>query len=110
MIIWKQEKMAIYLTETTNIKSQIKIQIKIQIRGLLFDKVFIIILSEYFHYNNVFLKKNVTKLLKYIKINNNTIKFKKNEQSSFGFIYKLELIKLEILKTYIKINLTNGFI
>ena len=33
-----------------------------------------------------------------------------NKQLSYRQIYSLELIELEILKTYIKVNLVNGLI
>ena len=49
-------------------------------------------------------------LLKYIKINNHTIELEKNKQLFFYLIYSLKLIKLKILKTYIKVNQTNNFI
>ena len=48
--------------------------------------------------------------LKYIRIINYIIKLEKNKQLLFGSIYNLEVVKLEILKTYIKINLINSFI
>ena len=54
--------------------------------------------------------KYIIKLLKYININNYIIKFKKNKQSFFKLIYSLKLIKLKILKIYIKINLINKLI
>ena len=65
---------------------------------------------EYFNYNNIFLAKNITEFLKYIKKNNHIIKLKKDKQLSFNFIYNLRLVKLKILKMYIKINLVKGFI
>ena len=43
-------------------------------------------------------------------INKYTIKLEKNKQLLFDLIYNLEPVNLEILKTYIEINLTNGFI
>ena len=43
-------------------------------------------------------------------MNKNTIELKKDKQPPFGSIYSLEPVKLETLKTYIKINLVNGFI
>ena len=43
-------------------------------------------------------------------INNNIIKLEEDKQPLFGLIYSLRLVKLEILKIYIKINLANGFI
>ena len=67
-------------------------------------------MAEYFDYSNIFLAEYIIKFLKYTKINNYAIKLKKNKQLSFKRIYSLGLVKLEILKTYIKINLTNSFI
>ena len=67
-------------------------------------------MAEYFDYSNIFLVKNIIKLLENIEINKNAIKLKKDKQLLFGLIYSLKLIKLKILKTYIKINLANGFI
>ena len=74
-------------------------------RALKFNKAFIAILAKYSNYKNVFSVKNIAKLLKYNKINNYAINLKKGKQLFFGPIYSLELVKLETLKTYIKINL-----
>ena len=52
----------------------------------------------------------MTKLPKYTKINDHVIKLEENKQLFFKSIYNLGLVKLEILKTYIKINLFNCFI
>lgn len=43
-------------------------------------------------------------------MNNYPINLLNNKQPFFNSIYSLELIKLEILKTYIKIDLTSSFI
>ena len=43
-------------------------------------------------------------------MNEHTIKLEKGKQPFFGLIYSLEQIELEMLKTYIKTNLANGFI
>ena len=43
-------------------------------------------------------------------MNKHVIKLEKDKQLSFGPIYNLGLIKLEIFKTYIETNLANGFI
>lgn len=64
----------------------------------------------YFNYSNVFLIKNAAKLLKYTRINNYIIKPKKDKLPPFGLIYSLKPVELEILKTYMKTNLINGFI
>ena len=65
---------------------------------------------EYSNYNNVFLAENAAKLPEIIEINKYTIKLEEDKQSSFGLTYRLKLVKLEILKTYIKTNLANSFI
>ena len=52
----------------------------------------------------------MVKLLEYTIINNFTIKLKKDKQLFFSPIYISRSIKLEVLKTYIKIYLANGFI
>ena len=81
-----------------------------QVEALLFNKVFTEVLIEYFDYNNIFLPKNVAKLLENIKINKYTIKLKEDKQLSFKSIYSLELIELKMLKTYINTNSAIGFI
>ena len=83
---------------------------KAKVRALLFDKALIAILAKYLNYKNVFSTENAMKFLKYIKINNHTIKLEGGNQPLFGSIYSLESIKLETFKTYIKINLANNFI
>ena len=65
---------------------------------------------KYSDYNNIFLIKNIIKFSKYFKINNYIIKLKKGKQLFFRLFYNLKLVKLKILKTYIKITLNNGFI
>ena len=58
----------------------------------------------------MFLVENIIEFLKYIGIYDYIIKFKKSKQLFFRYIYSLRLIKLKILKIYIKTNLTNNFI
>lgn len=48
--------------------------------------------------------------LKYIEMNDHVIKLEIGKQPLLGLIYSLGLVELEILKTYIKTNLINGFI
>ena len=69
-------------------------------------KVFI----KYADFANIFLPKLATKFLKYIKINNYNMKYIDDLQPLYNVIYSLSLVKLEILKTYIKKNLANSFI
>ena len=65
---------------------------------------------EYFNYSYVFLIENAAELPENIKMNKHAIELEECKQPSFRPIYSLEPIKLEILKTYIKTNLANGFI
>lgn len=73
-------------------------------------KALITILAEYSDFANIFFKKLVTVLPKHTKINIYTIDLKQGKQLPYRSIYILGSIKLEILKTYIKNNLANGFI
>ena len=50
------------------------------------------------------------KLLENTAINKHAIKFQDGKQLHYGPIYSLELVELEILKTYIKIYLLTRFI
>ena len=43
-------------------------------------------------------------------MNKNAIKLEKNKKPSFGSIYSLGQVELEMLKTYIETNIVNGFI
>ena len=70
----------------------------VQIRLLKANKVLIIIFVKYFDYTNIFLPEFIVKLLKYIKIYNNDLKLVKDKQLSYGLIYSLKLMELEILK------------
>lgn len=75
---------------------------------LLVQKV--IILDKYLDYSNIFSKKLVEVLLERIGIKNYVIKIEKSKQPIFELIYSLVLVKLEIFKSHIKINLINNFI
>lgn len=68
------------------------------------------ILRNYSDFNNIFLSNSATKLFKQGSINNYLMNLVNNKQIFYSLIYSLELIKLATLKTYIKINLANGFI
>lgn len=91
-------------------KTQIKAQDKTYVIAILFNRIFTILLVKYFDYSNIFPKKNSTKFLEYIRINDYFIKLKKDKQLFFRPIYSLKPVELKILKIYIKINLVNNFI
>ena len=98
MAIQEQEKILV------NFKKQAQVGV------LLFNKAPTEISAEYSDYNNVFLAKNIAELPENTKIDKYVIKLKEDKQSLFGPIYSLGLVELKTLKTYIKTNLTNGFI
>ena len=96
--IQKQEEMLVYSKKQA------------QVGVLLFDKAFSEILAEYSNYSNIILAENIAKLPKNTGINKYAIKLEEDKPPLFRPIYSLELVELKILKTYIKINLANGFI
>ena len=81
-----------------------------QVRALLFDEAPTAVLAEYSDYSNVFSAENIAKLLENTGINKHAIELKEGKQPLFWPIYSLGPVELEILKTYIKTNLANGFI
>ena len=83
---------------------------KAQIAYLKADKVLIKVFSKYADFANVCSPKLAAKLPEYMKINNHIIKLVNNQQPSYSSIYNMGLVELEMLKTYIKINMTKDFI
>lgn len=66
--------------------------------------------NKYTNFFNIFSSKFATLLLKYTKINNNVIEWIDNLQQFQNLINSPKLIKLEMLKTYIKTNSVKVFI
>ncbi len=66
--------------------------------------------SEYTDFADVFSPKFGVEIPVYTRINNHAIELVDDQQFLYGPIYSLEPVELEILKTYIKNNLANGFI
>ena len=93
-------------------KAQIKAQTRFeaQVGALIFDKVSIVVLAEYFNYNDFFSAENVAKHPEHTRMNDHAINLEESKQPFFGLIYSLELVELETLKIYIETNLTNSFI
>ena len=58
----------------------------------------------------MFLQKLANVLLEQTGVNEYPIKVEEGKQPPYKPIYSLEPLQLEALKTYIKINLVNGFI
>lgn len=65
---------------------------------------------EYTDFLDVFLKESAIILFKHLDINEYVIYSELDKQPPYRPIYSLGSVKLETLKTYIKINLTNKFI
>ena len=74
------------------------------------NKAFIKVLSKYTNFGDIFLSLLTLKLLKYLGIKNYAIKLVDDQIPLYSLIYSLRLVKLEILKTYIKNNLVYNFI
>ena len=81
---------------------------KITITLLLVEKS--IILAEYADFVNVFLKESIKVLSERTGINKHAIELEDDKQPPYRPIYSLGSIELKTLKTYININLANGFI
>ena len=81
-----------------------------QVGALLFDEAPTEVPAEYFDYSDIFLVKNAVKLPENIGMNEHAIELEEGKQPLLGPIYSLSSVELETLTTYIKTNLTNGFI
>ena len=65
--------------------------------------------SKYSDFSDVFLEKKVLVLLVVTDLYQHAIKLQKSQQQPYGLIHSLGSVKLEKLKTCIKINLANSF-
>lgn len=83
---------------------------KVQIITLIADKVSFTVLAEYSNFEDIFSKKSAAVLPEHTEINTYTINLEKGKQPLYRPIYRLRLVKLKILKTYIKTNLAKSFI
>ena len=81
-----------------------------QVGALLFDKAPAKVPVEYSDYSNVFSAGNAAELPENTGMNEHAIKLEEVKQPPFGPIYSLGAVELKTLKTYIEINLANGFI
>ena len=81
-----------------------------QVGALLFNEAFTEVLAKYSDNSNIFSVENAAELPENTGMNKHAIKLEEGKQLLFGPIYSLEPVELETLKTYIKVNLVNGFI
>ena len=82
---------------------------RLQIAGLIAKKAFTIVFAKYANFTDVFSLNLVSKLSKYIEINNHAIKLVNSQQPIYGPIYSLKPVEFEALKAYIETNLANRF-
>ena len=90
--------------------AQSRAQSGAQVGALIFNKVFSEVPAEYSNYSDVFSAENAAELPEHTGMNNHAIELEKGKPPPVGLIYSLGPVKLEILKTYVKINLANSFI
>ncbi len=83
---------------------------KAQIAHLKADEALTKVLSEYADFADVFSQKLAKELSEYTGINDHAIELVDDRQPSYGPIYSLGPVELEILKAYIENNLVSGFI
>ena len=68
------------------------------------------ILAKYSNFSNVFSLDSAAELPEHTGINDHPINLLDDKQPSYGPIYSLGPVELEILKTYIEANLASSFI
>lgn len=83
---------------------------KAQIVSLMMDGALTTIPPKYSDFVDVLSLKLAAKLSEYTRINNYAIDLVDSKPPCYELIYSLGPIELEILKTYVKINLVNNFI
>ena len=66
--------------------------------------------TEYSNFSNVFSSESMLELLEHTKVNNYFINLLDTKQPSYGLIYSLWPVELEILKIYINANIASSFI
>ena len=101
---------AIREPERMPVYSKRQAQIKAQVGALLFNKALTKVPAEYSNYSDIFSAEHTAELPENIGMNEHIIELKEGKQLPFRSIYSLGPVELETLKTYIKINLANGFI
>lgn len=77
---------------------------------LITDKILVEVFKKYMEYIDVFFKEATIELPEQMAINDHFTDLEKSKQLPYGLIYSLGPVKLEILKTYIKDNLSNGLL
>ena len=66
--------------------------------------------TEYSDFSDVFSEEKASILPEATELNQHAIELQEGQQPPYGPIYSLGPVELEMLKTYIKTNLANGFI
>lgn len=105
----KKEAFVIHVV-LLEIQKIVHLSYRAQIASFITNKRPVEVLKEYVEYIDVFFKETATELQEHTGINNHYIDLEKSKQPSYGLIYSLGLVELEILKAYIKHNLKIDFI
>lgn len=100
----------VYIAYFASLDLKIHLFCRVQKAFLKTNETFIAILANYINFISVLSLDLSVELLNYTIIKNYTFELIDDKQPSYELIYNLELIELEILKTYIKTNLANNFI
>lgn len=103
----EKETFVVYIA-FLNIKIIVYLTWKAQIALLIIEKI--TILEEYLDFANIFSKELAAELSKLSDIKEYLIDLEPGKQLPFRPIYSLWPIELETVKSYIKVNLANGFI
>lgn len=104
------EAFIVYIAPVISSDTIVHLSDQAQIALLKEDEALTAILSEYIDFVDIFSLSLIVELSKHTKINDHAIMLIDDKQSSYKPIYRLKLVKLKILKTYIKTNLANSFI
>lgn len=81
-----------------------------EIASLITHKTPIIVFVEYSDFADIFLPESAAELPEYTRINDHSIELIDNWQPPYEPIYSLGPVEMKTLKTYIEVNLANGFI
>lgn len=101
---------AVFIVSFISFNSDIHSFCRTKLVFLFINKALIVILFEYANFIDIFSLKYITELSKHIKNYYHLIYPIDSQQPHYKSIHSLKPVELEILKTFIEINLANSFI
>lgn len=99
-----------FVIDVAHLKAKMLIHANQEAQIVLLEAKKVTIPAIYLDFTNLFSKKLAAELLERSDINKHSIIIEPGKQPPYGPIYNLDLVKLGILKAYIKTNLANNFI